>query len=212
MPDNLEKLWFELLSHYSRGIYLPLLLKAKKAFFDLTGQINEDDEDFEMRMSSFNDWYLTRFTCEELPSTILKDYLSKNMLIDPFIKDALESIHFSLFRYVKISWRKQIVLKDLISKKSVNLSKNHKPINFVAKEIFSGRTITYQGEIYLLPGLCLFPNEALGPIEKQSKKVRKLNNETETYQFLLSLESLKTKYIRYGHIDPKKIFSFSLQQ
>ncbi len=79
----------------------------------------------------------------------------------------------------------------------------------VQDDVFVGRIVTYQGENYLLKGMCPLPGNVLGNLKKQSKKVRKLNSAEEEEKFLLELERLKTKSLNYGHIDANKIFVFN---
>lgn len=49
------------LMQYTSGNHYDDLLKAKEIYFSLTGKINEDDEDYELRMNSFNEWYLFHY-------------------------------------------------------------------------------------------------------------------------------------------------------
>ena len=62
---------------YSGATFLPSLIEAKDTFFRVTGNLNEEDEDYESRMNSFNDWYLTNYTLSNVRRTPLKDYVLK---------------------------------------------------------------------------------------------------------------------------------------
>ena len=46
---------------YTDNEYRDILIEAKHDFFKITGNLNEDDEDYDLRMHSFNDWYLMQY-------------------------------------------------------------------------------------------------------------------------------------------------------
>ena len=75
--------------------------------------------------------------------------------------------------------------------------------------MFIGRVVEHGGAFYLLSGICLLPRNVYSILKKQSRKVRKLNNQEEEENFLLQLENFKTKSLQYGHVDSEKIFTFN---
>ena len=48
MKNEIKSHLDRMLTHYTSGRYYERLLEAKDEYFDLTGQVNEDDEDFDM--------------------------------------------------------------------------------------------------------------------------------------------------------------------
>ena len=195
------------LSIYSQGKYLDDMLEAKKIYFEQTGIANEDDEDFESRMNSFNDWYVLQFQSSHRTRTVMKDYLIEKE-IDGDLKDSILNFSFSYFEYTGKSLRKCIVLKDYLNDKKITLPKNHYELGMVKGDSFVGRLISFQDESFLLDGLCVMPKEVTSIIKKQAKKVRKTESSEERDHFLLHLEYLKNKWQRYLHLDPNKIFVF----
>ena len=65
IKGHMEKALIE----FSKDDHLETLLEAKREYFSLTGQANEDDEDFESRMNSFNDWYILQFVSNKRTRT-----------------------------------------------------------------------------------------------------------------------------------------------
>jgi hypothetical protein len=200
--DHLDKV----LSLYTSGSHFEGLKKAKEMYFSLTGKLDEDKEDFESRMNSFNDWYIFQYPQED-GSKIIEDYIRNNELEED-LSQALLNVNHSLFEFDKVNFRKQIVLKDILHDEKIVLVKNHPNISLMEGDVYTGRVIKYKDGYYLLRGVTLLPQGVKAVLKKQSKKVRKLNSFAEELQFLLNLEAMKTKTTHYAHIDPTKIFVF----
>jgi len=115
----------------------------------------------------------------------------------------------SLFELINSSSNKQIILKDVLHDKKFTLSKNQDNVALVEEDVFIGRIICYKDEYFLLKGVCTFPDAIRSTLVKQAKKIKKLKNLHEEINFLLNLIKLKTKWIRYGHIETSKIFVFT---
>lgn len=200
--DHLDKV----LSLYTKDEFFKDLKSAKEKYFSITGKLDEDKEEFESRMNCFNDWYIFQYRHDD-GSKVIEEYIRSNSL-DEELSQAMLNVNHSLFEFKKISFRKHIVLHDILHDEKITLAKNHPNISLMEGDVFTGRVIKYQGEYYLLRGICTLPRGVTSILKKQSKKVRKANSFEEELNFLLQLESLKTKAMHYSHIDPAKIFIF----
>jgi hypothetical protein len=201
--DHLDKV----LGLYTQGQFFADLKEAKDKYFSMTGKLDEDKDEFESRMNSFNDWYIFQYRQKD-GSKVIEEYIRNNNL-DEELSQALLNVNHSLFEFNRTSFRKQIVLKDILHDEKIVLKKDHPTISLMEGDVFSGRVIKFKGESYLLRGVCILPQGVKSLLKKQSKKVRKLNSFDEELSFLLQLESMKTKAMHYSHIDPAKIFIFS---
>jgi hypothetical protein len=201
--DHLDKV----LNLYTQGEFFTDLKEAKEKYFSITGKLDEDKDEFESRMNSFNDWYIFQYRQKD-GSKVIEEYIRNNQL-DEELSQALLNVTHSLFEFTRSSFRKTIVLKDILHDEKITLKKDHPTISLMEGDIFTGRVFKYKGESYLLKGVCTLPQGVKSILKKQSKKVRKLNSFEEELKFLLQLESLKTKAMHYSHIDPTKIFIFS---
>jgi hypothetical protein len=188
--DHLDKV----LSLYTQGSFFTDLKEAKDKYFSLTGKLDEDKDEFESRMNSFNDWYIFQYRQNQL---------------DEEISQALLNVNHSLFEFTTSTFGNKIVLKDILHDEKIVLKKDHPTISLMEGDVFTGRVIKYKGEYFLLRGVCTLPQGVKSILKKQSKKVRKLNSFEEELNYLLHLESLKTKAMHYSHIDPAKIFIFN---
>jgi hypothetical protein len=207
MKEELKIHLEKALIQYTSGSYYKRLIEAKNEYFNLTGQVNEDDEDYELRMKSFNDWYIFQFTSKSSEKTVISDYILENSL-NKGIDSCFQKLNYSLFEYCGKTFRGHSYFKDILHSCKFNLSKEGNLPGLLKDDLFIGRSLRLDENVYLLPGLCILPREVKGVLKKESKKVRKLQDLKKETAFLLKVESLKTKWVRYGHIKPDKIFSF----
>jgi hypothetical protein len=203
----IEEHFEKILQKYTTGDYYDLLVSAKQDYVKNTGKLNEETDEYESRMNTFNDWFIFHYRMDD-GRKIIDDYLQENDL-DPELAKAFHNINYSLFHFAKINFRKQVVLKDILHNQKFTLAKDNGHIALVPDDIFVGRLVTYQGESYLLRGLCSLPRDVLGNLKKEARKIRKLNNVEEEEKYLLRIEELKTKSLNYGHIEANKIFVFN---
>lgn len=195
-----------MLTKYSQGEYYDELLKAKALYTELTGKLNDDDDEYESRMNLFNDWYLFNYRLQE-GKRLVDDYIASHEFEEEFAK-ALLNVNYSLFQFKKTNFKKEVVLSDILHSDKVTLSKENPFSGLVEDDIFVGRVVVYNEKGYFLKGVCTLPQSVLSNLKKESKKVRKLNNIEEEETFLLKLENLKTRSKNYGHLDASKIFVF----
>ncbi len=196
----------KIMDHYTKGDYYDLLIKAKNEFVDKTGMIDEEANEYESRMNTFNDWFIFNFRRED-KRRVIDDYI-QNFTVEAELAKSFYNINFSLFQFVKINFRKQIVLKDILHNEKVVLKKEDCNLALLEDDIFLGRIINFENKNYILKGVTTLPREVLSNLKKQAKKVRKLNSDVAEEEFLLTVEKLKIKSLHYGHLNSEKIFVF----
>lgn len=207
MESNIKTHLEEILRYYTEGNFYDCLLDAKSEYFILTGQANEDDDDYELRMHLFNDWYIFNYLLKNKGVTAVADYLRRDS-IDQDIKTSLNSVNYSLYEYLGENFNGKKVIKDILHKKKYYFNSAFKMPAIYKMDLFTGRVITYNNSSYLMAGLCILPKEAKKKLTKEANNVRKLSNRNEI-NFLLKVEYLKTKWKRYGHLAANKIFNFN---
>lgn len=197
----------KILENFTAGEYYDLLRKAKDLYIELTGKMDEDTPEYESRMNTFNDWFIFNFRRED-NRRVIDDYIQK-FNIDIDLANSFHNINYSLFQFVKINFRKNIILKDILHNEKFTLHKDDCELALLEDDVFVGRLITIKEKNYLLKGVCTLPHEILSSLKKETKKLRKINSTNKEEDFLLKLEKLKTKSLHYGHIDSEKIFVFN---
>jgi len=195
------------LQMFSSGSGYDQLLKAKKTYFDLVGNIDEEDEDFENRMNSFNEWFLLQYIEEGRTQTFMAEYLVKNNVED-YIAESFKNHNHSFFEFLGKNLKRQFTIKDILHNKKIIMAADLKDFPVLKGEIFLGRVIEFRDGNYLMPGLCLLPQESRSILKKQSRLVVKQKNQELELPFLLNIEKLKTKWSHYDHVDISKIFVF----
>ncbi|MAZ49947.1 MAG: hypothetical protein CME65_15400 [Halobacteriovoraceae bacterium] len=200
VQDEFDKI----LDFYTSEKYYEELKAAKEAFVNRTGKIDEESDEYESRMNSFNHWYIFDYERKD-GSRFIDKYLSSK---PSEIAQSLSEINYSLFHFKKINFRKQIIINDVLHSERFSLAKENGHLPLVEDDLFLGRAVKFNEEWYLLNGIVTLPREVFSILKKESKKVRKLNNSSEELGFLLNLERLKNRSIQYGHVDSSKIFNF----
>jgi hypothetical protein len=202
ISEHLEKI----LQDYTKDSYYEEMKKAIEIYTDKTGKMDEESEEYESRMNSFNDWFIFNYRKND-DTKIIDNYISDHSISDDVAK-SFHNANYSLFLFQKINFRKQIVIKDILHNEKFVLAKDNKHLALVEDDLFIGRVVEINGDHYLLNGLCSLPRDVYSILRKESKKVRKLNNDIEEEEYLLKLELLKTKSLQYGHLESSKIFKF----
>ena len=206
MNNTIEQHLEKALAHYSQNRYYDIMLKAKDSYLQLTGSVDDTEQDYENKMNCFNDWYLFQYRLPRQNCTIMENYLQSHSL-DEITTLAFRNFCHSLFQYLGKSFRGYFSIKDLWSKKKFILNKES-PLPLLKNDFFIGRIIPLPDESYLMKGRSLLPADSWPIIKKKMRSVMKSQEIGEKNKFLYELESLNTKYKRYGHIDVAKIFIF----
>lgn len=203
----IEKHIEKIMENYTSGDKYELLKGAKEYYIEATGKIDDETDEYESRMSSFNDWYIFNYRRED-GRRVIDDYIN-DFKIDDELAKAFHNVNYSLFSFTKYNFKKQMVLKDILHDEKYVINKDQKNIGLVPEDLFVGRVVTYNKENFVLRGMCTLPGNVLSKLKKESRKIRKLNSESSEEAFLLKLEQLKTKSLQYSHLDVNQIFVFS---
>lgn len=202
--------YHDALNFYSKDQRLKLLEKAKAQFFELCGKAEEEDENFELKMNGFNDWFLFQSQASGEPSPfevfVLQDErYNKNQ----DLKQIKNVLFHSLFEYRGKSFTGLHVFYDFFYKKKYKFKElNH--LLFLDKELLTARIVVSEKGVFFLQGFCLLPYSLKSLLLKQVKRMLKVNAVKENQKYLLNLEKLKTKMKHFQHVEPKEIFKKAL--
>jgi hypothetical protein len=208
MDQALKEHFDRALVEYTTGNHVTTLLTAKKEYFEMSGPVQEEDDDYEARMNSFNDWYILQYVAPDKTKTAIKEYLLKNN-IDTEIREAFCNVNYSLFEYLGTNFSKQISLHDLLHDKKFSLAPGHSFPGLVKNDVFTGRVINFKGHPQLVSGLCILPREIRPQLIDQCKKIRKSKDVKQEAPFLFKVEFLKSKWKHYNHLSATKFFNLN---
>lgn len=183
------------------------VLKAKDEFWKLTGKMHGDEPSFEMRMSSFFDWYV--FDRKVDGRTPLEGLLAQEGTVGSeeagVYNDFLDNIH-SIFIVKSIS-PDGIRIRDLFTRDYYFLNGDDASLGFYKNAVFEGRVLPYKGGLYLSPALCFHPKDSKKVIKFVLKKARK-GGETDIFPLIHRLSHMNLKWETYRNVKVKDIYRF----
>ena len=204
LENHLDKIIEEYNQNERRRVHL---MRAKDIYFEQTGMIDEDAEDFEHRMNNFYEWFTFDFEYEE-GKTIISRYLDENS-VEKEVLNALADMNFSIFEFVKVNYKKQTILKDILHNKKITLARDHIELSMFPGDIFVCRFANFDGSLYMLRGTTSITSGAKSKISKQAKKIRRYADPKDELNFLMQVKFLQIKSQRYAHISADKVFEFT---
>lgn len=161
----------KIMEHYTTGENYDLLKQAKEFYINATGKIDDETDEYESRMSSFNDWFIFNFRIDD-GRRIIDDYIN-DFKIDDELAKSFHNVNYSLFAFVKFNFKKQVVLKDILHNEKYVVQKDQSNIGLVPDDLFVGRVISYSDENFVLRGMCTLPTTLLSKLKKRIKKNEK---------------------------------------
>tara|TARA_B100000925_G_C22011036_1_gene476508 strand:- start:7866 stop:8492 length:627 start_codon:yes stop_codon:yes gene_type:complete len=197
----------ECMSYYTSEENLGFFHAAKKEFINLTGMINEEDDDFEHRVNSFHDWFLFHYELPEIKRITIKNFLLHNNKPRNVEKGILEA-EYSIFEFLR-DGKGESSFKNLLSGKEFSIREGMSKGTFVKGDIFLSHLIGARDDVFFSRGICLIPRSLKKTIAKEVEKNDLFNMRHAKNRFLFTLEKLKNKSKSYSHIPAEKIFVFN---
>lgn len=200
----------KLLTLYTSEQYAEEIVKAKLEFFERTiPNIDDDTNQFNLRMSQFLDWYLftrklTGPGLTPIEYALQDKNFPKNENEVELFKGLLNARH-SMFEFLKLK-DQDVHIRDLFTGEKIVVKNSHVTAGFNKDDLFSVRVIPHKDSFVFARGFCFHPKEANKYISKEVKNNKKLPFD-EKEKFLLKLMRMRTKADQYKHIQPKHIYS-----
>ena len=149
---------------------LQRLVAARKTYELLTGKIDEDHEECELRLLNFNEWFLFDFIDKNRQVPFVIEFL--NSLDGPVeeVKELLSNVCYSFFECQKKRFGSKLLLKDFVNGKKYVVHPKNFPADLVSAEIFTGRMLNVEGEIFIFKGIRWLPKQIRTIAIKRLKK------------------------------------------
>jgi len=188
--------------------YLEGVKKARAEYIKIAGEVFEDDTSFEMRMTSFLEWYILAHPIKTKNKTPLKIYLDEyNASIKDeereFFSGLVNTIH-SVFE-IKGQKKEFLKIKDLFSMENYLVSEDNSNYNFRKGDILEAKVFPFKGKYFFSNAFCFHPKKAGKFISSELKKMKK-NNNPDISDFILKLSYMNLKWERARGIDAKEIY------
>ncbi len=185
------------------------LVMAQKEFFGNSGTLDEQSENYELRMSQFYDWYFFTRELKGYGHTPLEScHLVRELR---FSEDEVQHIEtlkkfrHSLFEVSKIKGA-EITIVDLFAKEKIVIKQEQQVQGFEQGEIFEVRLIAQGKTWFFTKGFCFHPEEARRFIQNEVKKHIK-DPDLDRDLFMLRLIKMKYKFEQYRHVSPDMVYS-----
>ena len=198
--------YFNRIVEYATGEDFPEVEKAKRDYFKITGEVNEDDESFEIRLAGFLDWYIFDRPLDGMkktPAQASYDSLDSSTPKDErnSYEGFLSTIHsiFQIRKFVDPG----VYVVDLFNKQRYFVEER-RSIAFSEKDILEARLVPFRGGYYFTEALYAYPREAWKFIKGEIKKTRKEGKSVAG--LIQKLSQANLKFERYHGIDIREIF------
>ena len=208
-PQLFEPYLEQLTVHFTSEDYLHEVAQAKREFFERSSVLDEENQQFELLMSQFLDWYL--FT-RPLSSNgyVPVDYAlqSPDFKIAPSERKYFEYLaasQHSLFEFVQLHGD-DVHIKDLFTGFIRVLKNSSMTYGFNYDEIFDVRIIPCEDTWIFTKGFCFHPVEAKRFILNEVSKSINLTIDQKD-ALLLRLARMRHKLDQYKHIHFDHIYT-----
>jgi hypothetical protein len=189
----------------------PDLLTAKAEYFERTGEIFEDDKQFEMRMASFLDYYLFDRRSPltgQTPAQELYDDKQKTAPQDLVVafRTFTETVH-GLFEVRKVG-KGRVRLRDIATGKDHEVTERRQTAGLEKGDILEARLIPFGGLLLFSAAFCYHPRGASKSIIKEAKRRRKATPGKSPQELVWDCAKRSLKVDRYRQIAVEKIYDF----
>lgn len=199
----------EIINHFSEH-HATELTRARKDFFDQTGEVFEEDPFYEERLTNYLEHFLfdRSFNGESSAMVFYRASVAKDL--DGQDMETLEAfchpIH-SVFSIKRLMPKKHmLILEDLADKARYDVTERRSLAALSKGDIFEARLIQKADITFLTDAFVHHPPEARPYILKKTKLMRKKGD--ENFQtFMMTLQKLWMQCRRYSHLGAVKIYS-----
>jgi hypothetical protein len=187
------------------------LLAAKADYFEHTGEIFEDDKQFEMRMASFLDWYLFDRRSPQTGRTPAQELYEDKQKTAPqdlvvAFRTFTETVH-GLFEVRKVG-KGKVRLREIASGKDYEVTERRQTAGLEKGDILEARLIPFGGLLLFSAAFTYHPRGANKAIVKEAKRRRKAAPQQPPQELVWDCAKRSLKVDRYRQIAVEKIYDF----
>lgn len=186
------------------------LVTARKEFFEITGEIFEDDKQFEARMSSLLEYFLFDRPREAglTPAAELYGQVLKEGPPDRAagFRAFTETVH-GLFEVRKLG-KGWVMLRELFTGLDFEVTERRQLAGLTKGDVLEARLIPFGGHFWFSAAFCWHPRNAVPSILKEVKR-RKKKGLAQPADFLADCARRSLKADRYRNIAIEKIYDFA---
>lgn len=189
----------------------PDLLVAKAEYAQLTGEVFEDDKQFEMRMASFLDYFLFDRKSPVTGKTPAQELYEERLRTGPpevatAYRSFTETLH-GLFEVRKLG-KGTVRLRELVSGKDHQVTERRQLAGLSKGDLIEARLVPFGGHLLFSLAFCFHPKAAFKSIVREVKRRKKLNPAFNQRELTWECSKMALKVDRYQQIAVEKIYDF----
>ncbi len=188
----------------------PDVLAAKADYFRLTGEVFEDDRNFEMRMACFLDYYVFDYRSPSTGRTPAEEFHAVKLSSgapDAGLVDALTRTIHGLFEVRKLG-AGFVRLRELFSGVDHDVTERRTLAGLQKGDVLEARLLPLHGGLVFSPAFCFHPREAVKAIKREVKRRKKKEPERSPKELVWEAAKRAMKVDRYRQIAVEKIYDF----
>ncbi|MFZ5469641.1 MAG: hypothetical protein ACOZIN_09405 [Myxococcota bacterium] len=210
-PSSYQPFLDELTAHASTDDKKAALVDSRAEYQRLTGEVFEDDKQFEMRMASFLDWYLFDRPNPATDKTPAQEFYAAAVREGPPERAAAfraftETVH-ALFEVRKLG-KGLVRLRELFSGKDYDVSERRQLAGLEKGDLIEARLIPFGGTYVFSAAFCCHPKGAFKAILKEMKRRKKKEPDRPSRELVYECAKRSLKADRYRQIAVEKIYDF----
>lgn len=209
VEKTVEKIFDQILNHYTSADFQTEVLHGKKEFFDKTGFLDEDANEFDEKSSQFLDWYIFARPLSNGDLTPIMQARSSDRFQwsedEKIFIENLNSHRRSLFKFIKVKGS-DVYLKDLLENEKIIVKNSNLLFGFDRDSFFEARLVPSGDSYVFMKGIVFHPLEAQKYILKEIKECGKQGHESRE-PLLNKLQKMRYRLDRYKHVNVDKIYN-----
>lgn len=190
------------------------VLQGKAEFFEKTGEIFDDDRQFESRMAAMLEYLVFDRPSRDSQLTPAREYYLQRVTEGPPEKAASfrlfsETVH-SLFSVGAIK-QGLVHLEDLHDGAEYEVVERRALAGLAKGDVLEARLVPADGRYYFAPAFCFHPKVVAQVIAKEAKRRRKLSPPPPREALVWESAKRSLKADRYRNIALEKIYDFGVE-
>lgn len=207
--ENIYEIMGRILQVFAGPNYKDDLQTAKKEFFANTPVLDPNNNNYQLRLNQFYDWYFfTRPLIGYGQSPLQSCHFARELRFsdkDQTAITVMKEHRHSLFEFIKFK-DQDFIIKDIVSDEKIVIKDFPLQFGFEQEEFFEARLMKFEKNYYFSKGFCFHPVNAKKFILEEVKLL-KSNPDLEFADLALRLLKMRYRMEQYRHVSPEKIYT-----
>lgn len=188
------------------------VLRAKAAYFEVTGEVHEEDRSFEGRMAAFLEHFLFDRPLDDLGETPASAYLRlQGAALLPEDREVIEAFTtsvFGAFEVKKLGTKLGLRVRDIVTREEYEILERRELVALNKGDVLNARLLPWKGDHLFSGAFVYHPREARKAILDEAKRRRKREGETSSALLAAELARMALKLERYRNVAVENIYKF----